>query len=50
MTEDRQQSGAEPEVDEAALAQDLEIKDGEEADAIRGGETFKMSLKHDPLE
>jgi hypothetical protein len=38
-------------VDEASLADDLEIKDGEDADAVKGGTTVKLSpLEESPKE
>jgi hypothetical protein len=44
MTDPKQENMGE---DEAALAEDLEIKDGEEADAIKGGASIKLDYKED---
>jgi hypothetical protein len=42
MTDPKHEGESDESADEAALAEDLEIKDGEEADAIKGGAAFKI--------
>ncbi|MGO9960308.1 MAG: hypothetical protein ACLP50_30755 [Solirubrobacteraceae bacterium] len=47
MTEGKHPEDPEQDLDEAELAEDLEIKDAEEADAIQGGASFDKQVFKD---
>lgn len=49
MTDEKRQQDEKQDLHEADLDQDLEIKDAEDADAVKGGADFKSSIKLDSI-